>query len=60
MPLSGLGDESLEGLQAVLSGLSVGAPSGKEKEKEKEAVDMGVEEADPGDGHEPSDEVPTR
>ena len=26
-------------------------------EKEKEAVDMGVEEVDPGDGHEPSDEV---
>ena len=56
--LSGLGDDSLEGLRAAFSGLSVGGPEGKQKEKEKEAVDMGVEEADPGDGHEPSDEVP--
>ena len=58
MPLSGLGDDSLEGFGAAFSGLSVGEPAGKEKAKEKEAVDMGVEEADPGDGHEPSDDVP--
>ena len=58
MPLSGLGDDSLEGLRAAFSGLSVGGPEGKEKEKEKQAVDMGAEEVDPGDGHEPSDEVP--
>ena len=54
MPLSGLGDDSLEGLRAAFSGLSVGGPEGKKKEKEKEAVDMGAEEVDPGDGHEPS------
>ena len=42
----------------VLSRLSVGGPEGKENEKEKEAVDMGVEEVHPGDGHKPSDEVP--
>ena len=58
VPLSGLGDDSLEGLGAALSGLSVGGPECKEKEKEKDAVNMGVEEEDPGDGHEPSDEVP--
>ena len=57
VPLSGLGDDSLEGLRAVFSGLSVGGPKGKEKKKEKEAVDTGVEQADPGDGHQPSDEV---
>ena len=56
--LCGLGDDSLEGLRAALSGLSVGGPEGKEKEKEKEAADMGVEEVYPGDGHEPSGEVP--
>ena len=58
MPLSGLGDDSLQGLRAAFSGLSVGGHEGKEKEKDKEAVDMEVEEADPGDGHQPSDEVP--
>ena len=58
VPLSGLWDDSLEGLRAAFSGLSVGGPEGKEKEKEKQAVDMGAEEVDPGDGHEPSDEVP--
>ena len=58
VPLSGLGDDSLEGLRAGFSGLSVGGPEGKEKEKEKQAVDMGAEEVDPGDGHGPSDEVP--
>ena len=58
VPLSGLGDDSLEVLSAAVSGVSVGGPEGKEKEKEKEAVDMGVEEVDHGDGHEPSDEVP--
>ena len=58
MPLSGLGDDSLEGLRAAFSGLSVGGAEGKRKEEEKEAVDMGAEEVDPGDGHEPSNEVP--
>ena len=58
VPLGGLGDDSLEGLRAAFSGLSVGGPEGKEKEKEKQAVDMGAEEVDPGDGHEPSDQVP--
>ena len=57
VPLSGRGDYSLEGLGAAYSGLSVGGPEGKKKEKEKEAVDMGVEEEDPGDEHDPSDEV---
>ena len=58
MPLSGLGDDSLEGLGAAFSGLSVGGPESKEREHEKEAVDMGVGQVDPGDGHKPSDEVP--
>ena len=58
VPLSGLGDDSLEGLRAAFSGLSVGGPERKEKEKEEQAVDMGAEEVDPGDGHEPSGEVP--
>ena len=44
VPLSGLGDDSLESLRAAFSGLSVGGPEGKEKEKEKQAVDMGGEE----------------
>ena len=58
MPLSGLGDFYLEGLGAAISGLSVKGRKGKEKEKEKDAVDMEAEEVDPGDGHEPCDEVP--
>ena len=58
LPLSGLGDDSLEGLRAPFNGLSVGGPEGKEKEKGKQAVDMGAEEVDPGDGQEPSDGVP--
>ena len=58
MPLDGLGDHSLEGSGAASSGHSVVGPEGKEKKKEKEAVDMGVEEEDPRDEHEPSDEVP--
>ena len=58
VPLSGLGDNSLEGFGAAFSGLSVEGPESKEREKEKEAVDMGVEAEDPGDEHEPSDEVP--
>ena len=58
MPLSRSGDDSLEGFGAAFSGLSFGGPEGKEKEKEKGAVDMGVEEEDPGDEHDPSDEVP--
>ena len=36
----------------------MGGPEGKEKEKGKEAVDMGVEEEDSGGEHEPSDQVP--
>ena len=58
MPLSGQGDDSLDGLRAAFSVLSVGGPEGKEKEKEKQAVDMGAEEVDRRDGHGPSDEVP--
>ena len=58
VPLSGPGDDALEGLRAAFSGLSIGGPEGKEKEKEKQAVDMGAEELDPGDVHGPSDEVP--
>ena len=38
VPLSGLGDDSLEGLRAAFSGLSVEGPEGKKKEKEKEAT----------------------
>ena len=57
MPLSGLGDDSLEVLGAAFSGLSIRGPEGKEKEKEKEAVDMGIEEEHLGDGHRPSDET---
>ena len=58
MPLSGLGDDSMEGLRAAFSGLSVGGHEGKKKEKKKEAVDMGAEQVDPGDGHNSSDQVP--
>ena len=36
--LTGLGDDSLKGLGAAFSGLSVGGLEGKEKEKEKEGV----------------------
>ena len=38
VPLSGVGDDSLEGLAAASSGPSLGGP----EEKEKEAVDMGI------------------
>ena len=58
MPFSGLRDDSLDGSGVAFSGLSVRGPEGKEKEKEKQAVDMGVEEAYPGDGYGPSDEAP--
>ena len=58
MPLSGLADDALEGLRAAFSGLSVRGPEGKEKEQEKQVVDMGAEEVYPGDGYGPSDEVP--
>ena len=58
MPLSGLGDDYLEGLRAAFSGLSVRGPEGKEKEQEKQAVDVGAEEVYTGDGHGPSDEAP--
>ena len=58
VPLSGLGDDSLEGLRAAFSGLSLRGPEGKEKEKEKQAVDMGAKEVYPGDGYEASNEAP--
>ena len=58
VPLSGLENDSLEGLRAAFSGLSVRGPEGKEKENEKQAVDMGAEEVYPGDGYGPSDQVP--
>ena len=58
VPLRGLRDDSLDGLGVALSGLSVGGPEGKEKEKEKQAVDRGVEEAYTGDGYRPPDEAP--
>ena len=58
MPISGLRDDSLEDLRAAFSGLSVRGPEGKEKEKEKQAVDMGAEEVHPGDGYGPTDEAP--
>ena len=47
MPLSGLWVDFLEGLRAAFSGLSFGRPEGKEKEKEKQAVDMAGEEVHP-------------
>ena len=58
VPLSGLRDSSLEGLRAAFSGLSVRGPEGREKEKEKQAVDKGAEEVHLGDGYGPSDESP--
>ena len=59
LPLSRPGDDSLEGSRAALSGLSVRGPEGKEKGKEKPAVDMGAEEVHLGDGYGPSDEAPS-
>ena len=56
--VSGLGDNSLEGLGAAFSGLSVGGPEGKEKEKEKEAVDMEIGEEHLEDEQLPSDDTP--
>ena len=56
MSLSGRMDDSLDGLGATFSGLSVVPSEGKEKEKEKEAVDMGAEGVHPA--HDPTDEVP--
>ena len=58
VPLSGLGDHSLEGLGAAFSGLSVGVPERKEDEEEKKAVDMGIKDGHPGDGHRPPGETP--
>ena len=58
VPLSGLEDDSLDGLRVAFSSLSVCRPEGKEMEKEKQAVDRGVEEAYPGDGYGPPDEAP--
>ena len=57
MPLSGLRDESLEGLRAAFSSLSVRGPGGKQKEKVKSEVDMGAKEVHPEDGCGPSDEA---
>ena len=56
VPLSWLEDHSLEGLGGAFSGLCVRAPEGKAKEKG--AVDMGVEEEDRADEHDPSDQLP--
>ena len=58
VPSSGLRDDSLDGLGLAFSGLSFGGPEGKEKEKEKQAVDRAVEKAYPGDGYGPPDEAP--
>ena len=58
VPLSGLRDDSLDGLGVAFSGLSVGVPEGKEKEKEKQAGDRGVEEAYTGNGYGRQDEAP--
>ena len=58
VPLSGLRDDSLDGLGVAFSGLSVGGPESIEKEKEKQAVDRGIEEAYTGDGYGPPDEAP--
>ena len=58
MPLGGLRYYSLEGLRAAFSGSSVRGPEGKEKEKGKQAVDMGAKEVHPGDAYGPSDEAP--
>ena len=58
VPSSGLVDDSLEGLGAAFRGLSVGGPEGKGKEREQEAVYMGVEEEEFWNEQEPSDEVP--
>ena len=58
VPLSGLRDDSLDGLGVAFSGLSVRGPEGKEKEKEKQAVDRGVEQAYTGDGYGPPNEAP--
>ena len=53
---SALEDNSLQGLGVAFSVLSVGAPVGKANAKA--AVDMGAEEEDTGDDHNPSGEVP--
>ena len=58
VPLSGLRDDSLDGLGVAFSGLSVEGPEGKQKEKEKQAVDRGVEAAHAGDGYGPLYEAP--
>ena len=60
VPLSGQGDDSLEGLRAAFRVLPVGGPECKEREKEKQAVDIGAEEVAAGDGHGPSDGVPSK
>ena len=58
VPLGGLRDDYLEGFGVAFSGPSVEEPEGKEKEREKQAVDRGVEEAYTADGYRPPDEAP--
>ena len=58
VPLRGLRDDSLEGLRGASSGPSVRGPEGKEKEKGKQAVDMGAKKVHPGDAYGPFDEAP--
>ena len=55
MFLSGLRDDSLDGLGVAFSGLSVGGPEGKEKEKRGK---QWTEEAYTGDGYRQPDEAP--
>ena len=56
VPLSGRANDSLDGLGAAFSGLSVGPSEGKEGGKEKEAVERGAEGVHPGDDL--TDQVP--
>ena len=58
MLLSWLGDHSLEGWRAAFSGPTVRGPEGKEKEKKKQAVDMGADQVHPRDRYGASDEAP--
>ena len=54
--LSGWDEYLFEGLGVAISGLSVGAAKGKDKRKG--AVDMGAEEEDRGDAHDPCYGIP--
>ena len=51
VPLSGLREDSLDGLGVAFISPSVGGPEGKEKQKEKQTVDRGVQQAHHGDGY---------